>query len=89
MVGSANRDPRAFVEPDRFDIGRDPSPHIAFGHGIHLCIGAARARLEGRVALADLLELPGLRRAGDEPWPPRPALLIHGPARLPVRYGPS
>lgn len=87
MVGSANRDPDAFADAARFDVARDPNPHLAFGHGIHYCIGAALARLEARVALPDLLErLPGLALAADEPWQPRRAPHVHGPQRLPVRF---
>ncbi len=55
VIGSANRDPRQFPDAGRFDIGRDPNPHIAFGHGIHACLGAPLARLEARIALADFL----------------------------------
>jgi cytochrome P450 len=87
MVGSANRDPAAFREPDRFDITRDPNPHVAFGHGIHFCLGAPLARLESRIALSDLLaRFPALARVDQSPWEPRPAFHIHGPARLPVRF---
>ena len=90
MVGSANRDPRAFPDPERFDVGRAPNPHLAFGHGIHFCLGAALARLEARVAIPDLLQrLPGLALAEDRPWVPRPALNVHGPASLPVRFTPG
>jgi hypothetical protein len=55
LFGSANRDERRWDEPDRFDIGRNPAGHLAFGHGIHHCLGAPLARLEARVALDVLL----------------------------------
>lgn len=90
IIGSANRDPQQFHEPHRFDIGRNPNPHIAFGHGIHFCLGAALSRLEARVALADLLErMKGFELASDEPWEPRKALHVHGPIRLPIRFEPD
>lgn len=54
--GSANRDPEAFVEPDRFDVTRNARAHLAFGHGAHFCLGAALARLEAAVILPLLLE---------------------------------
>jgi cytochrome P450 len=86
MVGSANRDAAHFVHAERFDVARDPNPHIAFGHGIHFCLGAALARIEARVALSDLLELTSdVTLADAEPWEPRQALHVHGPTRLPVR----
>ncbi len=86
LIGAANRDPLRFADPDRLDITRDPNPHLGFGHGAHFCLGAALARLEARVALTDLITLaPDLARASEAPWPPRKALLVHGPERLPVR----
>jgi cytochrome P450 len=87
MIGSANHDAAHFADPDRFDVARDPNPHLAFGHGIHHCIGAALGRLEARVALAGLLErLHDVELASDEPWEPRRALHVHGPTRLPIRF---
>jgi cytochrome P450 len=88
VIGSANRDPLQFRDADRFDSARDPNPHIAFGHGIHFCLGAALSRLESRIALTDLLErMTDVALASDEPWEPRKALHVHGPARLPLRFG--
>jgi cytochrome P450 len=55
LVGSANRDERRYPDPDRFDIRRDLSQHLTFGYGLHYCLGAALARLEGRVALDEIL----------------------------------
>jgi cytochrome P450 len=55
MVGSANRDERRYPDADEFDLRRDPAGHLAFGHGIHFCLGAALARIEGELALSALL----------------------------------
>jgi cytochrome P450 len=85
---SANHDPEQFPEPERFDITREPNRHIAFGFGIHFCLGAPLARLEGALAINALLErLPRLRLAEDVSslrW--RGGILIHGLQRLPVAF---
>lgn len=90
VLGSANRDPKQFPSADRFDITRDPNPHIAFGHGIHNCLGAALTRLEAKVALSELLErVKDITLASGQPWEPRKALHVHGPAKLPIRFKPG
>jgi len=84
-IGS-NRDPAAFREPNRFDLTRDPNPHVGFGHGIHYCIGTALARLEARVVLEELFALGVPALASREPWTPRRALHVLGPTALPVVF---
>ncbi len=62
VIGAANRDPRAFAQPDAFDIARASIRHLSFGSGIHYCVGAPLARMEGEIGLATLFErLPALR----------------------------
>ncbi|MFC4330135.1 cytochrome P450 [Streptomyces andamanensis] len=86
-TSSANRDPERFPGADRLDVGRDTAGHVGFGHGIHYCLGAPLARLEGGIAFGMLLErFPALATAvpGTElRW--RPSSLIHGLEALPVR----
>jgi cytochrome P450 len=90
MIGSANRDPKQFPDGGRFDITRDPNPHLAFGHGVHACLGAPLARLEARIALADFLgRVDDFGLAAPGPWEPRQALSVHGPSRLPIRVTPA
>ncbi|UNO42285.1 cytochrome P450 [Streptomyces sp. MST-110588] len=85
---AANRDPKRFAAPDTLDFHRTPNPHLAFGHGIHFCPGAALARTELRTALGTLIRrLPGLRLAvpdGELHW--LPAVLARGVGRLPVTF---
>jgi len=89
-LSSANRDPSRFGDPDRLDLGRDTSGHLAFGHGIHYCLGAPLARLEAEIAFSHLLARFGSMRlavpAGSLRW--RPSTLIHGLESLPVRLVP-
>jgi cytochrome P450 len=71
MLGAANRDPRVYAEPDRFDPRREGPPHLAFADGAHACLGATLSRTEAQVALDALLDLPPLERAtGNESWWP-------------------
>ena len=89
VTSSANRDPGRFADSDRLDVGRDAGGHLAFGHGIHYCLGAPLARLEGEVGFGALLSrFPALSLAADPAalrW--RPSSLIHGLEALPVRLG--
>ncbi|MFE2065116.1 cytochrome P450 [Streptomyces sp. NPDC059467] len=88
MIGltAAGRDGDRYPEPDRFDIRRDNRGHLAFGHGIHYCLGAPLARLEGRIALRSLLErAPDLNLDGP-PGEWLPGTLMRGVRRLPVRW---
>ncbi len=87
MINAANRDPRRFVDPDRLDLGREPNPHLTFGHGRHFCVGAPLARLEAQVALPRLLErLPGLALAAPRlEW--IDSLIFRGVRALPLTFG--
>ncbi|MFJ3421201.1 cytochrome P450 [Streptomyces sp. NPDC086082] len=88
-ASAANRDPERFPDPDRLDLARDTSGHLALGHGIHYCLGAPLARAETEIALAALLErYPRLELGVAEDavrW--RPSLRARGLAALPVSYG--
>ncbi|PWK87871.1 cytochrome P450 [Lentzea atacamensis] len=82
---AANRDPRQYPDPDRFDVTRNAKGHLTFGHGPHHCIGAQLARMDLQVALTAILErFPALRLAGDVPW--RTGMAMRGPLAMPVAW---
>jgi len=85
-IGAANRDPAHFPDPDRLDITRRDNRHIAFGFGIHFCLGAPLARLEGQIAIGTLLRrMPGLKLATSAPeW--RESSTLRGLKALPVVF---
>jgi cytochrome P450 len=85
MLGAANRDPEVFHEPDRFDLTRDPNPHVAFGHGMHFCLGAALARAEMETVLPRLFDRFGPMRLAEDTVEWQPTLDFRGPTRLLVR----
>lgn len=88
LMGAANRDPKRFVHPDRFDIQRTDNKHIAFGYASHFCVGAPLARQEGQIAILTMLErLPNLRLEGNEVnW--RENKNLRGLESLPVIFDP-
>lgn len=87
-IGSANRDESVFPSPDDFNVERKPNPHIAFGHGIHMCLGASLARLEAKVALTTLIgRFDQLQRQNPDQTPePIKNIIIHGVRHLPIVF---
>jgi cytochrome P450 len=88
-LGAANRDPKYWDEPDRFDLFREPHPHLAFAFGSHLCLGMHLARMETRVLLEALLDrLPELRLDPEAEDVHVTGLIFRSPLALPVRFEP-
>jgi cytochrome P450 len=86
-IGSANRDETVFEDPDAFDVRRSPNRHIAFGHGLHFCLGAPLARLEARIALGAMLaRLRNLRRVPDVHLEAQDSFVVYGLKRLPMAF---
>ena len=85
---AANHDPDKFDEPDRLDVNRNPNAHLAFGHGIHYCLGAPLARLEAQIALGRLLDrFDRITLDNTATLQYRPSTLMRGLTALPVRLG--
>jgi cytochrome P450 len=84
LYASANRDEDVFRDPDRFDVGRDPNPHLSFGFGEHFCVGAALARLEARIFLEEWLAL-GLVAEPAGPVRRLRSNLVNGVKSAPIR----
>ncbi|MBM3693469.1 MAG: cytochrome P450 [Actinomycetota bacterium] len=85
VFAAANRDPREFTDPDRFDVGRRIDRHLAFGHGIHHCLGAALARLQARAAVEAVIDRFPDYVLADEPVEWLPSGHARGPVRLAAR----
>jgi len=88
-LGTANRDPAAFPDPDRLDLTRSPNKHLSFGHGPHFCLGAALARLEAAAAIGRLIQRFDRLRLARPAWalPRVKGLTFRGVKRLPLRVG--
>lgn len=87
LLGAANRDPRVFRDPDQFDLQRTPNHHLAFGEGPHYCLGAALARLEGRIAVEILLEtMPKLALAPGSQLRRQPNFSLRSWESLPIVF---
>jgi cytochrome P450 len=84
LNGAANRDPAQFPDPDRFDIRRDPNDHVAFGEGIHFCLGAALARLEGSIAIGSVLQRFSRLRLGEKEPIYKKSFNVRGLVNLPL-----
>jgi cytochrome P450 len=86
FITSANRDPEAFANPDTFDITRDPNPHVAFGSGVHHCLGATLARLEGQEAFKALAERFPTLHVETEELEYQPSMTFRSLTSLPVTW---
>jgi cytochrome P450 len=86
FISSANRDPKTFTDPDTFDISRHPNPHVAFGSGIHHCLGATLARLEGQEAFKALAERFPTLRLETEALEYQPSITFRSLKSLPVTW---
>jgi cytochrome P450 len=87
-MGSANRDPERWEDPDRFDIHRTLQPHMAFAHGPHTCLGMHLARMETSVVINTILDrLPNVRFDPDADAPEITGLMFRAPTALPVVFG--
>jgi cytochrome P450 len=86
IIAAANRDPDVFAEPDRFDITRHPNPHVAFGSGIHHCLGAPLARLEGQEVFKALAERFPLLQLQDRAMQYEPSLTFRTPKRVALAW---
>lgn len=90
LYPSANRDEDVFDDPHRFDVTRHPNEHVAFGFGVHFCLGSNLARMELRVMFEELLRrLPGMELATETAPPRRAANFVSGFESLPVRFSPG
>ena len=89
LLAAANRDPAQFADPDKFDIAREQKSHVAFGEGIHFCIGAPLARLEGAIAIGEMLRrFPKLRLSEPEPkLTYKGSFALRGLSSLPMLIG--
>ena len=89
MLGSANRDEAYFPDGDRFDLERIGPKNLYFGHGVHFCLGAQLARMEGRLAMEALLDKVVRLERGPEPMTWHRTLVVRGPGSLPVVLHPA
>ncbi len=86
FISAANRDPNAFADPERFDITRDPNPHVAFGSGVHHCLGATLARVEGQEVFKALAERFPSLHVETEALEYQPSITFRSLKSLPVAW---